>query len=515
MDVRGANGVVKRADFDKLNPIHIAGTKGKGSTSAFISSILSQYMSTSAQAGSIRLRKIGLYTSPHLRSVRERIQINNVPLSEEDFARYFFVIWDRLEASARKAGLPVDVSAKPVYFRFLTLMALHAFLEEGVDTAVIETGIGGEYDSTNILVHPSVTGITSLGIDHTVLLGNTIEEIAWHKAGIMKPGALAFTVPQPDGAMRVLEQRAEERSVRLNVVERHPELEHIRLGLAADYQKTNASLAIAVAAAHLRRLGFEDIPVDITSGPLPDEFRRGLEQVRWSGRCETRREGKVTWLIDGGHTLESIRIAGEWYAHELRLMEARVGSLRRVLIFNQQTRDAVSLANVLHQTLQAVSQRNNGHHHHHHQSHPHPFTDVIFCTNVTYKKGGYKADLVSLNANSQDVEELTVQKELARAWAEIETNNNGSSSEYKERTKTNIQVLQTIEEAVDYVRNLVPCPPPRLDDGRDGEMTDDDGKREKDEKEDGREEEEVAVLVTGSLHLVGGLLEGLESKKVA
>src|SRR5436189_2410383 len=114
-----------------------------------------------------KINKIGLYTSPHLRFVRERIQINNTPLSEAQFARYFFETWDRLESSAKAIGMsPTDPGAKPVYFRFLTLVALHTYMSEGVDAAIIECGIGGEYDSTNILVKPVTTGITSLGIDH-------------------------------------------------------------------------------------------------------------------------------------------------------------------------------------------------------------------------------------------------------------------------------------------------------------------------------------------------------------
>ena len=437
----------------------MAGTKGKGSTSAFISSILAQYLPSSRQT-SPRLHKIGLYTSPHLRFVRERIQINNAPLRDEEFAKYFFSTWDRLEESARAAGLPTDQSAKPVYFRFLTLMALHGYLEEGVDTAVIEAGIGGEYDSTNILVAPTVTGITSLAIDHVAMLGNTVEEIAWHKAGIFKPGAFAFTVPQPEGAMKVLRQRAQEKAVQLTVVERHPELTHIRLGLAADFQKINASLAIAVAAAHLRKLGFTEIPEDMSDSPLPAEFRRGLEQVRLSGRCELRREGNISWCIDSGHTLESIKVAGQWFAEQLSsgLKHAQT----RVLIFNQQTRDAGALARALHQTLMDAIQDDR------------PFTHAIFCSNMTFRDAGFKADLISINSNGQDVEQLSVQRNLAQTWAEMESSGQHS---------TNARVLRTIEEAVQTVRVLARDTP----------------------------ESEVAALVTGSLHLVGGFLEVLEA----
>ena len=186
-------------DLDQIHAIHVAGTKGKGSTSAFISSILSQYLSsdsnTTDTTGKRKLRKIGLYTSPHLRFVRERIKINNEPLSEAKFAQYFFEVWDRLGAAASAAGQPADApGTRPVYFRYLTLMAFHAYISEGVDTAVIECGIGGEYDSTNILVKPAVTAVTSLGIDHVGMLGGTLTEIAWHKAGIFKQAVSMATL---------------------------------------------------------------------------------------------------------------------------------------------------------------------------------------------------------------------------------------------------------------------------------------------------------------------------------
>ena len=191
--------------LNKLNMIHVTGTKGKGSTCAFVSSILQNLFPD---------KKIGLFTSPHLKAVNERIQVNSVPISQDLFARYFWEVWDRLERSAQVAGLD---GRKPVYFRFLTLMAWHAFLEMGVDTAIVEVGVGGEYDSTNIVPSPTCTGVTSLGIDHVTVLGNTLESIAWHKGGIFKKDVVALTVEQPVGALEVLRQRALEREVRLHL----------------------------------------------------------------------------------------------------------------------------------------------------------------------------------------------------------------------------------------------------------------------------------------------------------
>lgn len=465
--------MLQPSDFDRLRAIHIAGTKGKGSTSAFVSSILAQYIKP--EQSPTRPTKIGLYTSPHLRSVRERIQIDNESISEELFTKYFFEVWDRLDAAADAENTPPGVPTRPVYFRYLTLTALHAYLAEGVDTAVIECGIGGEYDSTNILLSPTVTAVTSLGIDHTAMLGSTLPEIAWHKAGIFKPGSVAFSAPQKDEAIAVLQQRAKERNTQLHVVDVHPDLasNKIKLGLSASFQKTNASVAIAVAAAHLRALGHTSIP-DPTTTPhiaLPTEFIKGLEDVRWPGRCQVRREKNVAWHIDGGHTLESIEVTGQWFAEQMAAANAAApGSRRaapRILIFNQQTRDANALAKTLYTALQTGITADS----------TSPFTHVIFTTNQTFSEG-YKPDLVSINTNQLDVDSLAVQKALAKTWSEIDS-------------AADVKVLKTIEEAVTTARDIA------------GAWAEEAGA-----------DAEVMVLITGSLHLVGGALEMLETHPV-
>lgn len=455
------------SDFDCLNLIHIAGTKGKGSTSAFISSILAQYLPLTSQPNP-RFHKIGLYTSPHLRFVRERIQINNEPLSEETFAKYFFQIWDRLEDSARVASLPTGSKAKPGYFRFLTLMAFHTYISEGVDTAVIECGIGGEYDGTNIIVKPRVTGITSLGIDHVNLLGSTIEEIAWHKAGIMKPGVPAFTVPQPAPAQKVLEDRAAEKSVILETVSVEPEVSRIPLGLAGDFQFSNASLAVRIASAHLQSLG--DVSPLPPSSELPAEFKAGLLKVHWPGRCEIRREKNINWHIDSGHTTESIQAAATWFASQnLPSTNAKINAKRpiRILLFNQQTRDASALVRTLHTTLAATLHDGK------------PFTHTVFCSNLTFRDTGFRPDLVSLNSNQTTAKELEVQKKLAKTWRDIDD-------------QAENVVKGSIEEAVEWIRSVAA----------------ETGHKEIEGK---AEAEPVQVLVTGSVHLVGGFLEVLES----
>ncbi|RDW93878.1 tetrahydrofolate synthase [Aspergillus mulundensis] len=460
----------KPSDLNRLNPIHVAGTKGKGSTSSFISSILYQY--TPSQCSSPILNKVGLYTSPHLRFARERIRINNEPISEEQFARYFFEVWDRLEDAARAAGEdPSNLQTKPQYFRYLTLMAFHTYLSEGVDAAIIECGIGGEYDCTNVLEQPAATAITSLGIDHVALLGNTIEEIAWHKGGIIKTGTKAFSAPQPPSAEKVLRDRAVDKNTELEFVPGHPDLKQdgdIKLGLAGDFQYGNAALAVATAGELLRKVRKQDIAADLMQQPLPAEFRKGLEEAQLEGRCQTRHEKHVSWYIDGGHTQESIKLAGQWFASQIQAdssSQASAAKKLRVLIFNQQTRDSNALAQALHETLQTALGSGS------------PFTHAIFCTNVTYKEAGYRPDLVSMNQDGAAIEKLQVQKGLAEKWNSIDPS-------------AEVKVFATIEEAVDFTRELASREESRIE----------------------GDEAPIMAFVTGSLHLVGGFLDVIETK---
>lgn len=303
----------KPAHLDRLNVVHVAGTKGKGSTCAFVDSILAQHRRSHQLP-----RKSGLFISPHLVAVRERIRINSTPLSEELFAKYFFDVWDRLAASdaAPDAAPP---GSRPLYGRFLTLMSWHVFLQEGVDVAVYETGIGGEFDATNLVERPVAAGISTLGIDHVFVLGDTLDKIAWHKAGIMKRGSPAFTVEQAPAAAAVLGERAQEKGVHLAVLGIDSRLRQVRIRPDAQFQKKNATLAVALATAALEKLG-----VATACGPeLPKEFVDGLEQTVFRGRCEVKTEDKVAWYLDGAHTSDSLKMSARWFADETAHVYAR------------------------------------------------------------------------------------------------------------------------------------------------------------------------------------------------
>ncbi|KAJ1324405.1 folylpolyglutamate synthase [Microdochium nivale] len=464
------------SDLDPLNVIHVAGTKGKGSTCAFTASILEQHQKL---AKSRTRNRIGLFTSPHLVAVRERIRIDGSPISEDLFARYFFEVWDRLGAAEVRDGahiidrrLGIPMAPRPIYSRYLTLMSYHVFLSEGINVAVYETGIGGEFDATNIVERPVASGISTLGIDHVFALGDTVEKIAWHKAGIMKPGSPAFTIEQVPAAEQVLRDRAAQKGVDLTVLEIDPRLESVVIRPDAMFQKKNATLAIFLAQAALQRLDpeFKELK-DLTT--LPKQFVDGLEQVVWRGRCEVKNEGPVTWHIDGAHTVDSLKMAARWFTGECETIRKSPSSttsivetthLNQALIFNQQGREeAVQFLEGISSTLSSKHQR---------------FQHVIFCSNVTYAATGYKRDFVNHQYDPEAIKALTAQHGFAEKWRTLDP-------------QANITVVPTIEDAIELVRNL-------------GVQM----------FEASAGQEKVQALITGSLHLVGGalgILEGVDA----
>ncbi|KAI1430827.1 tetrahydrofolylpolyglutamate synthase [Xylaria sp. CBS 124048] len=448
------------SDLDRLNILHVAGTKGKGSTCAFTASILAHYQRTRGLP-----HKIGLFTSPHLIAVRERIRIDGAPVSEDLFARYFFDVWDRLGDAETHEGpvvldkqLGVPIPSRPIYSRYLTLMSYHVFLQEGVDAAVYETGIGGEYDATNIVERPLASGITTLGIDHIFALGDTVEKIAWHKAGIMKARSPAFTVGQVPEAAHVLQERAREKGVLLKVLDIDPRLKGVNIRPNAVFQKKNASLGIALAETALEKL---DPSFEPDASALAGAFVDGLEQVVWRGRCEVKSEaeGQIIWHIDGAHTVDSLKMATMWFAGECA---TKVGP--KALIFNQQGREeAVHFLDGMITALKAHGQGVND-----------AFDYVVFCTNVTHAETGYRRDFVNHQYDPEAIKALTAQHRFAEKWATLDP-------------RAKIAVVPTIEEAINHMRDL---------------------------GSSASEGQTIQVLITGSLHLVGGALSILDGAEV-
>ena len=251
--------------------LHIAGTKGKGSTAAMASSVLSA-------AG----YRVGLTTSPHLLSARERIVIDGALIDEATFAA--------IEERVHRAALTLDAALEvPSFFERIIAMALCACADAAVDVAVVEVGLGGRLDATNI-VQPAATAITRLAIDHREFLGDTLAAIATEKAGIFKRGAPALTISQSIEAMEALERAAAAAGVDVVVVI-VPTDSTLRPALFGAHQIENASLAVALVRAG----GFD---VD------DDAVAAGLAAVSWPGRYEIVSTEPLV-VLDGAHNAES------------------------------------------------------------------------------------------------------------------------------------------------------------------------------------------------------------------
>ncbi|MBR5952010.1 MAG: bifunctional folylpolyglutamate synthase/dihydrofolate synthase [Pseudobutyrivibrio sp.] len=255
--------------------IHIAGTNGKGSVAAFVSSILQ-----AASFASEKSFKVGLFTSPHLIDYTERIQINGVQIPREEVTR----IGESL--------LGMELKLEPTMFDYWLAMAIIYFKEQQVDYVVLETGLGGTKDSTNGLSQlPDVSVITSIGLEHTQYLGNTLAEIAGEKAGIIKPGVPVVIGQMDDEAAAVIEARAQELGCilhRAGTVDKD-----VKLGLFGGYQRKNAAVAIET----IRCLS---LPVDNQT------IATGLANARWPGRMDIISEDPFI-LIDGAHNPSGVR----------------------------------------------------------------------------------------------------------------------------------------------------------------------------------------------------------------
>ncbi|HPD16817.1 MAG TPA: folylpolyglutamate synthase/dihydrofolate synthase family protein [Planctomycetota bacterium] len=281
---------------ERLRVIHIAGTKGKGSTATMTASILQR-------AGA----RVGLYTSPHVECIRERIMVNGAWIAEERVTAHLNRFYPYLQDS-----LKTSEKYTPTFFEIFTAMAFADFLAEGVDFAVLEVGLGGRLDATNV-ASPVVCGITRIGYDHTDKLGDTLTLIASEKAGILKPGVPAVIAPQEPEALAAIRQRARHLDAPLRLVgqeialadggktfhvstpnRRYPEL---AVPLAGEHQRVNAATAIGLAEE-----AAEASPWRLS----PDVARQGLAATRIRARIETIAQ-RPTVVIDGAHNVDSAR----------------------------------------------------------------------------------------------------------------------------------------------------------------------------------------------------------------
>jgi dihydrofolate synthase/folylpolyglutamate synthase len=285
----------------KIQTVHIAGTKGKGSTATMLAKMLEANGYT-----------VGLYTSPHVVHLHERIAVNSQLINEQ----HMFDLMNRIYAPIEK----LSKTDPPTFFEIMTALAFMHFADMNVDIGVIETGLGGRLDSTNV-IEPKVVGITSLSIDHRQQLGTTIDSIAKEKAGIFKRGVPAITVEQEPAAMRVLKSEATAVKAPLSVTgvdidfsyrfetsrEHGPhtriclttptsKFEHLRVPLHGRHQAINCGLALAM----LDRLKADGYNIDI------EKATDGLNKVRLAGRMEMICQDPRI-MIDAAHNAASIR----------------------------------------------------------------------------------------------------------------------------------------------------------------------------------------------------------------
>lgn len=283
--------------------VHIAGTNGKGSVAAMLDVILET-------AG----RRTGLYTSPHLVRLGERVQVTRRLLSEEEIIAYVAELRPLAEGLAR-----FNADDHPSFFEFMTAMAFLQFARRQVDIAIVEVGLGGRLDATNV-VRPEVTVITSIGLDHCEVLGDEHEQIAVEKAGIIKPGRPLVIGRMPAAAEKVIRGLAAERqapviSVREEFGEDIARYPHTNL--EGDYQRWNAATAALVADA----LG----PAWNLTG---DVVARGLMRADWPGRWQRLTVGGRPLILDASHNPEGAQVLDA----NLVKLEAQTGQKPVVMI---------------------------------------------------------------------------------------------------------------------------------------------------------------------------------------
>ncbi|KAI6244017.1 Folylpolyglutamate synthase [Aphelenchoides fujianensis] len=403
--------------LDSLRAIHVSGTKGKGTTCAYVESIL---------------RHHGFRTgSPHLVHVRERIRIDGHAITKENFARRFFEVYEKVERAAKEHGMPM-----PAYFKFLTLMAFfHIHRGEG--------GRGSGRDT------PWCAGSRTLDIDHTSLLGSTLKEIAWHKAGILKAGRPAFSVPQPPDVWEVFEKRAAERATSIRECvpfgdRRWSDDVQNYVEERGRHHEFNIALAVQLTAEWLRDQKRFDLTKEQAGGDSTAFSRvveRAILSTEWLGRNQVLKKENIAYFLDGAHTPKSIQFCAEWFKRAIEKPQQTAAPLRLLIFHCTADRDPMSLLPLL---LDRVH-----------------FDRALFCPTRLLPVLDPRDDNTNLN-QSQDEQWQKCLRTKA-AWTSL-------------TEKDTAETFACINDCVQRVHQLA------------------------------ENNAEIQVLVTGSLHLVGGVL---------
>lgn len=279
---------------DKLKVVHVAGTNGKGSVCSFISNTLKE-----------QGYKVGLYTSPYLETFTERIRLNGENIPEADVARIVTIMKDKIEAMVKEGY------AYPTEFEIETAMAFYYYCEQGADYVVLEVGLGGRYDATNVIKSPLASVIVSLSLDHIGILGDTLGKIAYEKAGIIKEDSIAVVYKQDKEAEEVIKDVCREKNTKyieadfkdieikksdinsqvFDCTILGQRVNNMEISLIGEHQVNNAVLALTVI-----KVLIEERKVEISE----EAIRKAFLTTKWPGRIEKIKD-HPTFIIDGAH----------------------------------------------------------------------------------------------------------------------------------------------------------------------------------------------------------------------